>query len=52
MSEAGTTPKVGKKYRCETCGGQLICVKAKGGSLRCHGVPVEAETPAALPSTD
>jgi hypothetical protein len=52
VSEVETIPKVGKKYRCRVCDAQVICVKAEGGTLRCHGTPVEAETPAALPATD
>jgi hypothetical protein len=55
MSEAGeelNVVQVGKRYVCATCDARVICVKASGGSLRCHGQPMELEAPAQLPATD
>jgi hypothetical protein len=52
MSGQEVVPQIGKRYGCTVCDARVICVKAGGGRLRCHGLPVELEAPAALPSTD
>jgi desulfoferrodoxin-like iron-binding protein len=40
------TPQVGTRHRCETCGTEVIVVKAPDGAVACCGqpmVPVMAE---------
>lgn len=46
------TNLLGKRYRCETCGLELLCVKPGGGRFSCHGRPLEPVTMAALPASD
>jgi len=44
--------RVGKRLRCETCGGVVLCSKPGAGTLACCGramVVVEAK---ALPASD
>jgi hypothetical protein len=43
---------VGKRYRCERCTTEVICVKAGDGELTCHGVPMPLLAPKPLPATD
>jgi desulfoferrodoxin-like iron-binding protein len=44
--------QVGKRYRCEVCGTQVICVKRGEGRFSCHGQPMELESSKPLPSSD
>jgi desulfoferrodoxin-like iron-binding protein len=44
--------QVGKRYRCEECGTQVICVKRGEGRFTCHGQPMELESNKPLPSSD
>ena len=32
-----SAPKVGERLRCETCGTEIIVVKAPGGAVSCCG---------------
>jgi hypothetical protein len=43
---------VGKRYHCETCGTEVICVKAGPGLMACHGQPMELLAAKPLPATD
>jgi hypothetical protein len=51
MDEAGTN-LVGKRYKCETCGAELMCVKAGAGRFHCHGAPMGLQSAKPLPSSD
>ena len=44
--------QVGKRYRCATCGTELMCVKAGPGHFHCHGTAMELVTAKPLPSSD
>ena len=44
--------QVGKRYECETCGTQIICVKKGDGHFECHGAPMPMQTAKPLPSSD
>jgi hypothetical protein len=44
--------QVGKRYRCEVCETEIICVKGGGGRLECHGAPIALLPAKPLPSTD
>lgn len=54
--QAGDLPPqtnlLGKRYRCEVCGLELLCVKPGGGRFSCHGKPLEPVTMTALPASD
>jgi hypothetical protein len=52
MSDTDTELQAGKRYRCETCGGELICTAPGDGSLACCGAPMTAEDPKPMPSAD
>jgi hypothetical protein len=43
---------VGKRYHCETCATEVICVKAGSGRMACHGRPMELLAAKPLPATD
>ena len=44
--------QVGKRYRCEACGTQVICVKKGEGRFGCHGQPMVLQSSKPLPSSD
>ena len=43
---------VGKRYHCEICGTEVICVKAGAGRMTCHGQSMELLAAKPLPATD
>jgi desulfoferrodoxin-like iron-binding protein len=43
---------LGKRYRCETCGTQALCIKPGDGDLACCGKPMQLQQPKPLPSAD
>jgi hypothetical protein len=43
---------IGKRYRCTTCGTEVMCVKAGGGRFHCHGASMELLAAKPLPSSD
>jgi desulfoferrodoxin-like iron-binding protein len=43
---------VGKRYRCEDCGTELLVTKAGTGQLRCCTRDMVVLTPKKLPSSD
>jgi Desulfoferrodoxin, N-terminal domain len=43
---------VGKRYHCETCATEVICVKAGSGQIVCHGRPMDLLAAKPLPATD
>ena len=44
--------QLGKRYACEVCGTQVLCVKAGEGSVECCGKPMQVQQPRNLPSSD
>jgi hypothetical protein len=44
--------QVGKRYRCEQCGLEVICVRAGAGRFSCHGAPMPLLATRPLPSSD
>jgi hypothetical protein len=52
MTEHETGSVIGKRYRCETCGSEVICVKPGPSRVGCHGAPMELLAPKPLPATD
>jgi hypothetical protein len=44
--------KLGKRYRCETCGTEILCLRPGSGTFHCHGAPMAIIQLAALPSSD
>lgn len=52
MDEAPGANLVGKRYRCTTCGTEVMCVKGGAGIFHCHDAPMELLTAKPLPSSD
>ena len=54
MSESTATPgnQLGKRYRCEQCGTELLCLARGDGTFECHGVPMTVAEVKSLPSSD
>ena len=55
--EAGVTEKpegtlIGKRYRCEKCGTEVLCTKAGLGQLWCCGEIMKLKEAKPLPSSD
>jgi hypothetical protein len=46
------TNQIGKRYVCESCGSEIMCVKRGEGRFHCHGVPMQLVTARPLPSSD
>jgi hypothetical protein len=46
------SPELGKRYVCQTCQLQVLCLEGGAGILRCHGSVMEQEMPIVLPSAD
>ena len=43
---------LGKRYTCEVCGSEVICVKKGDGQFHCHGVAMAMMSARPLPSSD
>ena len=43
---------LGKRYRCETCGTEVLCTKASEGEIACCDKPMTLQEPRAVPSSD
>jgi hypothetical protein len=52
VTDADTANLVGKRYRCPSCGTEIICVKGGPGRVACHGGPMELLAAKPLPATD
>jgi hypothetical protein len=52
MDTTDVSNQIGKRYRCATCGSELICVKKGAGRFTCHEQPMELLTAKPLPSSD
>lgn len=50
--EAAATNQVGKRYVCENCGSEIMCVKKGDGRFHCHGVSMSLVSARPLPSSD
>ena len=44
--------QLGKRFRCEVCGSEVLCVKAGEGTIVCDGKEMELQQPRPLPSSD
>ena len=44
--------QLGKRFKCESCGSEVLCTKAGEGSVQCCGKDMELQKPKALPSSD
>jgi len=44
--------QLGKRFKCETCGSEVLCTKAGEGIAQCCGNDMELLQPKALPSSD
>ncbi|MCS7003381.1 MAG: desulfoferrodoxin [Dehalococcoidia bacterium] len=52
MTDDVATNEMGKRFKCNTCGAEVLCTKAGAGRVACCGVPMEVLKPKALPSSD
>ncbi len=44
--------QLGKRFQCETCGTEILCIKAGEGAAECCSKPMELMQPKVLPSAD
>ena len=44
--------QLGKRYRCDECGKEVLCTKAGKGDLHCCDKEMELQKPKPLPSSD
>jgi hypothetical protein len=44
--------QLGKRFQCETCGTEVLCIKAGDGEVGCCSVPMKLLQPKVLPSAD
>ncbi len=44
--------QLGKRYKCEVCGTEVLCTKAGEGVLVCCGQEMKVQEPKPLPSSD
>ncbi len=44
--------KLGKRYKCEACGTEVLCTKAGEGALACCEKEMQVQEPKPLPSSD
>ncbi len=44
--------QLGKRYRCQVCGTEVLCVKSGPGSVTCCGQEVKVQEPKLIPSSD
>jgi desulfoferrodoxin-like iron-binding protein len=44
--------QLGKRFKCEACGSEVLCTKAGEGAVVCCGKEMELQKPKALPSSD
>jgi hypothetical protein len=43
---------LGKRYACEVCGAEVLCIKTGEGEIYCHDQPMKMQQPKPLPSSD
>jgi desulfoferrodoxin-like iron-binding protein len=44
--------QLGKRFKCQACGTEVLCTKAGDGSIVCCGTEMEIQEPRPLPSSD
>ena len=44
--------QIGKRYTCEECGSEVLCLKTGPGTVQCHGKDMEIKEPKRLASSD
>lgn len=44
--------QLGKRFRCEACGTEVLCVKAGEGTVVCHDREMVLQQARPLPSSD
>jgi desulfoferrodoxin-like iron-binding protein len=44
--------QLGKRFKCEVCGSEVLCVKAGGGAVICCDQEMTLQQPKPLPSSD
>ena len=44
--------QLGKRFQCETCGTEILCIKPGDGAVECCGVAMQLMQPKVLPSAD
>ena len=44
--------QLGKRYKCKTCGTEVLCTKAEDGAVTCDGQEMEVQEPRPIPSSD
>ena len=50
--EVKSMAQLGKRYRCEACGTEILCTKAGEGNPVCCEKEMEMQEPRPLPSSD
>ena len=44
--------QLGKRYKCQECGTEILCTKTGEGAVMCCDKEMELQQPRALPSSD
>jgi hypothetical protein len=44
--------QLGKRFQCESCGTEVLCIKAGDGAVECCGKGMTLLQPKVLPSAD
>ncbi len=44
--------QLGKRFQCEDCGTEVLCIKAGDGNVHCCSKQMELMQPKVLPSAD
>ncbi len=44
--------QLGKRFQCETCNTEVLCIKPGEGEVQCCGVAMKLLQPKVLPSAD
>jgi len=52
LREASMPNQLGKRFQCETCGTEVLCIKPGAGEVACCGVAMKLMQPKVLPSAD
>ena len=50
--EKAVNSQLGKRYRCQVCGTEILCVKSGPNVASCCGQEVVMQQPKAIPSSD
>jgi len=50
--EKAVSSQLGKRYRCQVCGTEILCVKSGQNVVSCCGQEVVMQQPKAIPSSD